>query len=78
MRNGMLWFNNSKKVDTELKIKQAAEYYLKKYQRAPNLCLINPDAFSSGLDIPGVTIKPYPPVLPGHIWIGIDDQQKEI
>jgi hypothetical protein len=25
-------------------------------------------------DIKGMTVRPYRPVLPGHLWIGIEDK----
>ena len=81
MHTGMLWFAG--KNDTRPlaeKIQQATEYYAKKYGRKPDLCLVHPSmmeggglevgSFSSG----GLTVRPHRPVLPGHIWVGIEDK----
>ena len=79
MHTGMLWFDNSQTA-LNIKIQKAVEYYHKKYGRTPDLCLVHP----SMLDVPEknqrtveinrLTVRPYRPVLPGHIWIGIEDK----
>ena len=78
MHTGMIWFNNSQ-TRVEIKIKKAAEYYEKKYGRKPNLCLAHPSILNlpqgqRSTEINGLTVRPYRPVLPGHIWIGIADE----
>jgi hypothetical protein len=76
--SGMLWFDNSK-TPLSVKIEKAAAYYTKKYGREPNLCLIHPSMFDGhapdglSFESDGLTIRPYRPVLPGHIWIGVSD-----
>ena len=88
MHTGMLWFNNDKTMTLEQKIKQAVDYYQKKYGRVPNLVLIHPSVMeenrrqfkvfaptTTGTLSNELTIRPYRPVLPGHIWIGIADEK---
>lgn len=81
MHTGMLWFDNTPNITLKTRIEKAAEYYRKKYHQQPNLCLIHPsmmgkdqmqDARLSNFE--GMTIRPYRPVLPGHLWIGIEDK----
>ena len=67
------------------KIQRAADYYRHKYGRDPNLCLIHPSMLPSDEKMvpeqpapelqaaDGVRVRPYRPVLPGHLWIGIED-----
>jgi hypothetical protein len=75
----MLWFDNSQTALT-VKIQKAVEYYHKKYGRNPDLCLVHPsmlDAYQQNqrqLEVNKLTVRPYRPVLPGHIWIGIEDK----
>jgi hypothetical protein len=76
MHTGMLWFDNSQTALT-VKIQKAVDYYNKKYGRKPDLCLVHPSLLETNqrqLDIGGLTVRPYRPVLPGHIWIGIEDK----
>ena len=79
MHTGMLWFDNSQTALT-VKIQKAVDYYNKKYGRSPDLCLVHPsmlDAYQKSqrqLEINKLTVRPYRPVLPGHIWIGIEDK----
>ncbi len=85
MHTGMLWFDNSQTA-LNIKIQKAVDYYHKKYGRTPDLCLVHPSmleqsqpAFETPALLPGasvnrLTIRPYRPVLPGHIWIGIEDK----
>ena len=76
MHTGMLWFDNSQIPLCE-KIKKAMAYYLGKYGRNPDLALVHPSLLEGGkqTDVDGMPVKPYRPVLPGHIWIGIEDKE---
>lgn len=74
MHEGLLWFDNSKST-LKAKIEKAIEYYRKKYGRTPNLVLVHPSTME-GQQLPeNMTVRPYRPVLPGHIWIGIEDKE---
>jgi hypothetical protein len=88
MHTGMLWFDNSQTA-LNIKIQKAVDYYHKKYGRTPDLCLVHPSmldtqeknqrtvetpALASGASVNKLTVRPYRPVLPGHIWIGIEDK----
>lgn len=75
MHTGMLWFDNST-ATLQLKVEKAAEYYFKKYGRKANLVLVHPAMLENkpAPEIKGLTIRPYRPVLNGHIWIGIEDK----
>jgi hypothetical protein len=79
MHTGMLWFDNSTST-LNVKIQKAMEYYKKKYGRTPDLCLINPVMITDDkpLEVQGLTVRAYRPVLPGHIWIGIEDMPTEL
>jgi len=70
----MLWFDNSQ-TELDTKIQKAADYYHKKYGRTPDLCLVHPNMLKDTvLNEEKITVRPYRPVLPGHIWIGIEDK----
>ena len=79
MHTGMLWFDNSQTA-LNIKIQKAVEYYHKKYGRTPDLCLVHPSMLDTQeknqrtVEINKLTVRPYRPVLPGHIWIGIEDK----
>jgi len=74
MNTGMLWFDNSNSL-LSVKIQKATDYYHKKYGRLPNLCLVHPSMLNKKEKFGEITICPYRPVLPGHIWIGIEDKE---
>ncbi len=84
MHIGMLWFDNTPNVSLKNRIEKAADYYRRKYHQEPNLCLIHPSMLEGerarnkgDADIPRVgslTVRPYGPVLPGHLWIGVEDK----
>ena len=75
MNTGMLWFDNDPKTALTAKIEKAVDYYQKKYGRKPNLCLIHPNALEGEKPtIKTMTVRPYRPVLPGHLWIGVEDK----
>ena len=79
MHTGMLWFDNSQTA-LNIKIQKAVDYYHKKYGRTPDLCLVHPSMLDASernqhqLELNKLTVRPYRPVLPGHIWIGIEDK----
>ena len=76
MHSGMLWHDNNPKTTLEQKIAKAVAYYTKKYGRSPELCLVHPSMVTND-DLNTVdhmiTIRAWRPVLPGHLWIGIED-----
>jgi len=73
MHTGMLWFDDSQTTLTT-KIQKAVDYYQKKYGRLPDLCLVHPNMLKdTKMDDGKVTVRAYRPVLPGHIWVGIED-----
>lgn len=74
MNVGMMWFDNSPKTLLSVKVQKAADYYTKKYGRSPDLCYVNPNMLDESAEMGSITIRPYRPVLPGHIWIGVDDE----
>ena len=74
MHTGMLWFDDTQ-TSLEIKIHKAMEYYRKKYGRVPDLCLVHPSMLKDGqARDENITVRPYRPVLPGHIWIGVEDK----
>ena len=84
MNTGMLWFDNDPKTRLTAKIEKAADYYRHKYGRDPNLCLIHPSMLETPASEGGageqpetgkVTVRPYRPVLPGHLWIGVEEKK---
>ena len=88
MHTGMLWFSNDANKPLETKIKEAVDYYKNKYGEVPDTCLVHPSmligdgrinasfVLDNWTDIGGskLTVRPYRPVLPSHIWIGIEDK----
>lgn len=72
MNIGMLWFDNDTKSDLTTKVHRAADYYQRKYGKAPNLCFVHPSMLA---DAPwqsnGIELRTTRSVLPNHFWIGI-------
>lgn len=78
MHTGMLWFDNDPKTALSVKIQKAMDYYSKKFGRIPDICLVHPSMLDNGqkqFDMGKVTVRPYQPVMPGHLWIGVEDQK---
>jgi hypothetical protein len=71
----MLWFDDSQTA-LNVKIRKAVDYYHKKYGRTPDLCLVHPSMLNDTVVDEGrITIRAYRPVLPGHIWVGVEDKR---
>lgn len=78
MHTGMLWFDNDPRTTLSVKIQKAMDYYNKKFGRIPDICLVHPSMLDGGqkqFDLGKLTIRPYQPVMPGHLWIGVEDQK---
>lgn len=74
MKTGMLWFDNDPKTALAAKVIRAVKYYTKKYGRVPNTCLVNPGAIiNENVDIGQIAVRPFRSVLPGHLWIGVEE-----
>ena len=83
MKTGMLWFDNDPKTVLQAKVERAAEYYRQKYGSLPNVVMVHPSMLTENSNKDAeleynsskkIKIRPYSPVLPGHLWIGVEDQ----
>ena len=78
MHTGMVWFDKDPRTTLSVKIQKAMDYYSKKFGRIPDICLVHPSMLESGqkqFELGKLTIRPYRPVMPGHLWIGVEDQK---
>ncbi len=82
MEYGMMWFDNDPKKPLDEKVNQAAEYYRHKYGRNPDMCMVNPASLvgaentTEPLKAGRVFIRALQVVMPGHLWIGVEDGLK--
>jgi len=80
MDTGMMWFDNDPKKTLDAKVLQAADYYRHKYGHSPDICLVNPGSLGQNgaqaepLLAGKIIIKPFRSVMPGHLWIGVDEK----
>jgi hypothetical protein len=78
MNFGMMWFDNDPKTALEAKIARAADYYRSKYGRTPNICMVNPKSMPEIMPETGkISVRSQRMVLPGHLWIGLEEIEKE-
>lgn len=77
MNIGMLWFDSEKLSNFSSMVADAVKYYQNKYGEIPNLCFVHPSMMEkvgqSGNEM-AITIKPDKTVLPGLLWIGVDEK----
>jgi hypothetical protein len=80
MNTGMMWFDNDPKTSLDVKIQKAADYYRQKYGCVPDICLVNPGMLDNTHPEPDtrhagkILIYPLRSVLPGHLWIGVNEK----
>ncbi len=74
---GMLWFDNDKNADLDIKLRRAAAYYQKKYGQSPNLCFVHPSMLPNGRpqQASDVEVRTSSSLLPNHFWLGIHRQE---
>ena len=71
MSTGLLWFDDDPKAPLEDKVRKAAAYYRKKFEKAATICLVHPSMhLGDSLVVDGITVRTWKPVAPNHFWIG--------
>lgn len=80
MNVGMLWFDNDSKTALNTKVERAAVYYRRKYGCPADLCLVHPTMLVEPRPEivesreGKVAVRANRAILPGHLWIGVEDQ----
>jgi hypothetical protein len=52
MNIGMLWYDNNRMDEFDLKVERAAKYYREKYGKSPSLCFVHPSMMPNKEDTP--------------------------
>ena len=79
----MLWWDESETRTLVEKVKSAAQYYQKKYGRTPDMVLVHPNMMTDNVTTVAhygveIHVRPYRSVLPGHLWVGIDEEPEYV
>ncbi len=78
MHTGLLWYDNDPRTTLSVKIQKAMDYYSKKFGRIPDLCLVHPSMMENSkgqVELGKLVVRAYRSVMPGHFWIGSEDQK---
>lgn len=78
MHTGLLWYDNDPRTTLSVKIQKAMDYYNKKFGRKPDLCLVHPSMMETDkgqVELGKLVVRAYRSVMPGHFWIGTEDQK---
>ncbi len=78
MHTGLLWFDDDPEAALSVRVQKAAEYYFKKFGRAPEICLVPPALLEKGQShakIGALTVCAYRPLAPRHFWIGVEEKK---
>lgn len=85
MNYGVLWFNDDTQTTLREKIEQAAQYYRRQYNRAPQLALISPKAREENPDLKSlpfegeeIAVREWSGALHDHFWIGFEHAPVEV
>ena len=76
MNIGMMWFDNNPMKGLADKINAASDYYNMKYGRRPNVCFLHPSAMPTDPENYLIRLQPFKSMLPGHLWIGVEEVTK--
>lgn len=71
MELGMLWLDNDEKRPFDEKVERAADYYLNKYGRLPELCLVNQQQLAETKKVGKVRVEPGTHLQRHHFWLGM-------
>src|SRR3954466_6316447 len=80
-RNGgsamfLVWYDSDRKRKLAEKVAQAAERYTERFGAAPEIVLLNPTQAGDDEEIAGIPVRATPLVLPNHVYIGVEEQEK--
>lgn len=75
---GMLWLDDDRKRPLDEKVKLAAEYYLGKYGRKPNCCLVSHQSVKESIHVGKINIIPDQTISPNHFLIGLRKAQQAV
>ena len=70
MNVGMLWLDADAKRSFPEKVQRAVDYYIQKYGRSPDICLVNPRTLEKSTIVGDIKVEPLSSVLPHHFWLG--------
>ena len=76
MNIGMLWLDEDSSLSLPSRVERAASYYLAKYGRQPNTCVLHPRTLGE-IDpstLPVFKVKTSVKVLPEHFWMGLEER----
>lgn len=73
MNVGMLWLDDDKGRSLAEKVQRAADYYLEKYGRKPEVCLVNNHMIIGEQNIGKIKVQPVKTVLRNHFWLGVQN-----
>ncbi len=71
MPSYMMWFDDDRKKSAVLKIEEALVAYERRFQRQPNIVLVN-DGEKIEAKVP-VQLRPQPFVRPSHFYVGYEE-----
>lgn len=71
MNIGMLWYDGDHKKTLQERIESGVRYYVKKYGKMPEICLVNPK--DGIVQVPNIKVRSYVSIPAGHMWIGQEE-----
>ena len=78
MLTGTMWFDNSAGTSFGSRLEKATSFYMRRYGEAPNLCLVHPSMLNAVRGHFGrITVRAHPFVLPGHLWLGVEESPRK-
>jgi hypothetical protein len=69
MTTGLMFFFGDN--DLKAEIQAAAKRYFDRFGKPAELCLVHPS--TPAVEVEGISIRAWRPVLPKHLWIGRED-----
>lgn len=68
---GMLWLDNDEKRPFAEKVQRAADFYLDKYGRLPELCLVNQKMLGESVMVGKIQVESGTHLQLHHFWLGM-------
>lgn len=66
----LMWFDDSARKPTELKIEEAVAAYVKHFKARPNVVLVNS---AEVINLPSVRVRSTDYVRPHNFWVGREE-----
>jgi hypothetical protein len=79
MIEGMMWYDNDPKLDISTRIQRAVAYYLRKFGKQPDICMVHPITIEKEwTKVENVFVYKANYIQPNNFWLGQREDKQNV